>query len=99
MAGRRRPESFWRGLVAEWREAGIPLARFAKSRGVAPNSLAYWVDRGASPIRLLHVDVRGAVAEVPAAHMELLVRGAVLRLSTDVAAAWVAELIRHAGEA
>lgn len=99
MGGRRRPESFWMGLVGEWRASGLPLARFARARGVAPNSLAYWVEREAPPVRLLQVAVKQSVVDVDArARVELALRGAVLRLSGEVPAAWVAELICRVGE-
>jgi hypothetical protein len=78
----------------------LSLSRFAKGRGIPPNSLAHWVNRGTAPIRLLQVDVVEPVAEAPApANVELLVRGALLRMSTDVPAAWLAAVIRHAGDA
>lgn len=100
MAGSKRPESFWLGLVAEWRASGLPLSRFAKGRGVAPNSLGYWVTRGTKPLRLLKVEVAAPVEEVAsAANVEVHLRGALLRLSTDVPAGWLAELIRCAGDA
>ena len=100
MGGRRRPESAWLGLVAEWRASGLSLYRFAKGRGIPPNSLAHWVNRGAAPVRLLRVDVKEPVIEAPTvASVEIHVRGAVLRMATDVPALWVAELIRHAGDA
>ena len=97
MGGRRRPASFWLGLVSEWRASGQPLSRFAKAHGVAPNSLAHWVGRGAAPVRLLQVE--GPEAVSPASgHVEMRVRGVFLRLSTDVPAAWLADVIRRVGD-
>ena len=99
MAGSKRPESFWLGLVAEWQASGLPLSRFAKGRGIAPNSLGYWVTRGSKPMRLLKVEIEEPVEEAPAAaRIEVSMRGALLRLSTDVPASWLAELIRCAGD-
>ena len=98
MAGHRRPESFWRCLVAEWRASGQPLSRFAKGRGVSTNSLAYWVTRPGKPVRMLQVEVEEPIPVAAAARIEVQLHGAVLRLSTDVAAAWLAEVIRRARE-
>ena len=95
MRGHPRPESFWQGLVAEWRASGQPLSRFAKGRGVSANSLAYWVTRRCKPVRMLQVDVEEPVVAA-VANIEMQLHGALLRLSTDVPAAWLAELICRA---
>lgn len=76
MRGQARGAEFWAGMVSEWRQSGEPLGRFARRHGVAPNSLAYWVDKTVPRVLpVTVVDGRGAPAMV-----ELSVRGAVLRL-------------------
>ena len=91
MRGQAKRAEFWAGMVSEWQRSGEPMGRFARQHGVSPNSLAYWVDK-AGP-RLLPVTVvDGGVAP---GMVELSVRGAVVRLSSAVPPAWVAELLRQ----
>ena len=92
----RRAESEWLSLVSAWRRSGSSVSRFAREHGVAVNSLAYWVNREKKRTRLVKVEV--VEAPVASASVELLVRGAVMRVSTSVSPAWVAELLRHVGE-
>jgi hypothetical protein len=90
----RRPALFWEGLLAEWRASGLSPGRFARSRGVAANSFAYWVKR-ASPqggLRLVPVDV----LDRPVGMLEVSIRGAVVRMPVAMPAAWVAELLVRA---
>jgi hypothetical protein len=90
----RRGEAFWQALVEEWRAAGIPLATFAKSRGVPPNTMAYWVKRvPRSAVRLVRVEPEPHAAGWG---VEVEVLGGVVRVERGVPAAWVAELLRHA---
>jgi hypothetical protein len=90
----RRGEAFWQSLVEEWRAAGIPLATFAKSRGVPPNTMAYWVKREApSTLRLVRVEAEPHPAGWG---VEVAVLGGLVRVERGVPAAWVADLLRHA---
>jgi hypothetical protein len=85
---------FWEGLLAEWKSSGLSPGRFARSKGVAANSFAYWVTR-ASPRgeqRLVPVDV----VDRPVGMLEVSIRGAVVRVPVAMPASWVAELLVRA---
>jgi transposase-like protein len=41
----KRPESEKRAIVASCRRSGVPRTRFALENGIAPSSLAKWIER------------------------------------------------------
>lgn len=57
-AKRRDPqkEATWRGLIAEWQRSGLPLAEFARSKGVRVDQMRDW----RKTIRLRDAEAAGA---------------------------------------
>lgn len=91
MSGRLRGEAFWLEMVAAWRQSGKSASAFARARGVAPSSFAYWVEREAPPVGLVRVER----AAEQCGGIEVCVGACVVRVGAQVTAGWLAEFVRQ----
>jgi len=68
----------WAARVAQWKESGLSLARFAAGIGVNPKTLAWWrgelVRAASAPKRALVKDTARPVAVAPLHFIEMTTR-------------------------
>ncbi len=78
-------EAEWRERVARWRASGLGARQFAAGEGVSVETLRRWVRRLGPAVAFVEV----AVPEPVAAHAELCVGAAVVRMPlTATAEQW-----------
>lgn len=96
---KRHPRAFWAGLVAEI-DRGAAVGEVARVHGVAVSTLRWWrwtlrrETRSSSP-RLVPVVLRaGAGAAIAAGHVDISVRGLVVRVGIGTDVDYAAALVR-----
>jgi len=94
-----------RRALAGWRASGLPLARYARRRGVSARRLSWWRDRlgewsdgapGGGGARLVPAIVTSAPVVAPAVAVTVRLPGEVTLEVSDVAAVsaeWVAAVV------
>ncbi len=107
MAQRRRTRDEWQTLLREQKKSGLGIAAFARSRGLRPQTLSWWLwklgsqkkkpraKRRAAPtegVRMLPVSV--VTAPRPLARVELTFGGLSVQFDRDLDPSYVAALVR-----
>jgi hypothetical protein len=92
-----------RAMLGAWQKSGLPLAAFARQRGLRPRRLQYWQQRlGAcqaenaeKPLLLVPATVTGLPFAAGAAAVTVNVAGVLVEINDAgaVPAAWVAALV------
>lgn len=92
---RRRPRApHWQRILAAWRRSGLPAAAFCRRRRIPTPSFYFWKRRLTSPT-FLPVQVTAPPPAPSPATIELVLRGGrMLRITSDVGAPAIAELVR-----
>lgn len=86
-------------LIEHWRRSGMPLAAFARRRGVHPRTLWGWVHDARKPaapafVPVEVVDSRDEPADGRAVIEIALPIGALVRVPVGTSPGWVAAIVR-----
>jgi hypothetical protein len=92
----KRPESEKRAIVASWRRSGVPRTRFALENGIAPSSLAKWIERCTpAPMALPSFATVEVVEEAPPPAPNIFVHLGTSGLRVEVPAGFDASELRR----
>lgn len=108
MAQRRRTRDEWQALLREQKKSGLGIAAFARSRGLRPQTLSWWLwklgPQNKKPhtkrrrarteqVRMLPVSV--VTAPRPLARVELTFGGLSVHFDSDLEPSYLAALVRN----
>jgi len=92
-----------RAMLGAWQKSGLPLAAFARQRGLRPRRLQYWqqrlgacqAEKAEKPLLLVPATVTGLPFAAGAAAVTVNVAGVLVEINDagGVPAAWVAALV------
>ena len=94
----KRSEPEKRAIVQSWRRSGVPQSRFAVENGIAPSSLAKWIERYSTRSMTLPTFAKVEVVDESPPPPNLLVHLGATGLRVEVPAGFdAAELRRLVG--
>lgn len=98
---KHQPREFWAGHVEAWRSSGLTRDAYCRRHGVSMSSLVRWARKlagsGQGPAGFLPVAVASTSAVGSAGVVEIAVGPSVrLRVSTEVDARWLGQMLRDA---
>ena len=107
MAQRRRTRDEWQALLREQKKSGLGIAAFARSRGLRPQTLSWWLwklgpenkkphrkQRRARTEQVRMLPVAVVTAPRPLARVELSFGGLSVQFDGDLDPSYVAALVR-----